>query len=103
MKLRGKQKRFLRAQANEIKPVFSIGKNGLSDVWLNEVVEVLNNRELIKVNIQQASDITVDEAKNFIEENSNVQVVQTIGRTLLLFFVSKKENKRRISIDVSEI
>lgn len=103
MKLRGKQKRFLRAQANEIKPVFSIGKNGLSDVWLNEVVEVLNNRELIKVNIQQASDITVDEAKNFIEENSNVQVVQTIGRTLLLFVVSKKENKRKISIDVSEI
>lgn len=51
MELTGKQKRFLRASANRMRPIFEIGKNGLSKVWLDEISKALDSRELIKVNI----------------------------------------------------
>ena len=34
MKLRGKQKRYLRSEAHHLKPIFQIGKDGLSDCLL---------------------------------------------------------------------
>lgn len=39
MELRGKQKRYLRALANGYRPVFSIGKNGLSPVGCKKLLE----------------------------------------------------------------
>ncbi|UDM32593.1 ribosome assembly RNA-binding protein YhbY [Lentilactobacillus laojiaonis] len=103
MQLIGKQKRFLRAKANHLRPVFSIGKNGLSSIWLEEVNNVLNNRELIKVNILQNADVTTSDVKNYIEQNSNIKVVQTIGRILVLFKESDDPEKQDISKDVTLI
>ena len=37
MQLTGKQKRYLRSQANTLTPIFSIGKAGASEEWLAEV------------------------------------------------------------------
>ena len=99
----GKQKRFLRAQANHLKPVFSVGKNGLSKIWLAEITKTLDNQELIKVNVLQNSDVTVDDVKRYIEDNSEIAVVQTIGRILLLFKPSADKDKRDISKDVFNI
>ena len=53
MHLRGKQKRFLRAQANHLQPLFSVGKNGLTPAWLAQLSGALDKRELIKVSILQ--------------------------------------------------
>lgn len=100
MKLIGKQKRFLRAKANHMTPKFSIGKNGLNKVWLDEVSKVVENRELVKINIQQSSDATTSDVKQFIEGNSEIQVVQTIGRTLLLFKPAEEEKNQKISEEV---
>ena len=46
MQLRGKQKRFLRAQANHLQPLFSVGKDGLTDNWLAQLDGALDRREL---------------------------------------------------------
>ena len=61
MQLRGKQKRFLRAQANHLQPLFSVGKDGLTDNWLAQLDGALDRRGLIKVSILQNSDVTTDE------------------------------------------
>ncbi|KRM93943.1 YhbY family RNA-binding protein [Lentilactobacillus senioris] len=100
MELRGKQKRYLRALANGYRPVFSIGKNGLSPVWLQEVTGALNKRELMKVNVLQNADVTTSDVKNYVEKNSNITVVQTIGRVLLLFMPSEDDENQNISKDV---
>lgn len=97
MKLTGKQKRFLRANANHLRPIFSVGKNGLNEVWLNEVIQAVNNRELVKISIQQSADVDVDDVKQFVEDNSEIQVVQTIGKTVLLFNQSNNPAHRDIS------
>lgn len=103
MQLRGKQKRFLRAQANHLQPLFAVGKEGLSDKWLAQLDGALDRRELIKVNILQNADVTTDEVKTFIEDQTDIQVVQTIGRVLVLFKVSSKENLRQLSDQVARI
>ena len=52
MNLRGKQKRFLRAQANHLQPLFAVGKNGLTQAWLAQLDGALDKRELIKISMQ---------------------------------------------------
>ena len=94
MQLRGKQKRYLRAQANHLSPIFSVGKNGLTQAWLDQLDGALDRRELIKVSLQQNTDTTVEETAQFIESNTDIQVVQKIGRVLLLFKESANEKQR---------
>ncbi|MCH3923097.1 ribosome assembly RNA-binding protein YhbY [Limosilactobacillus sp.] len=103
MKLRGKQKRFLRAQANHLQPIFAVGKEGLTKNWLAQLDGALDRRELIKVNILQNADVDTDELKSFIEDNTDIQVVQTIGRVLVLFKVSANKDLRNLSERVARI
>ena len=103
MDLRGKQKRYLRARAHSYRPVFSVGKNGLTQAWLDQLDGALNNHELIKINIQQNADETTSDVKEFIEANTKIQVVQTIGRVLVLFKVSDDKDNRAISDEVKSI
>lgn len=103
MKLRGKQKRYLRSEAHHLKPIFQIGKDGLSEVWLDEVLKALDKRELLKVNILQNSLVEVEDVKEFIENNSDAQVIQTIGNVLVLFKKSDKAESQKISVKVAEL
>ena len=103
MQLRGKQKRFLRAQANHLQPIFAVGKEGLTGQWLAQLDGALDRRELIKVNILQNADVTTAELKDFIEQHTDIQVVQSIGRVLVLFKVSANKDLRELSDRVARI
>ena len=103
MKLRGKQKRFLRAQANHLQPIFAVGKEGLTQNWVDQLDGALDRRELIKVNILQNSDVTPKEVQHFIESQTEIQVVQIIGRLLVLFKVSANKDARELSSRVKKI
>ncbi|QEA34268.1 YhbY family RNA-binding protein [Weissella soli] len=101
--LRGKQKRWLRAQAHTMKPLFSVGKQGLTPEWLEQLSAAINKRELFKVNILNNSDVAVDELKTMIEDETGIQVVQTIGHTLVLFGESSEAENRHYSAAVQKI
>lgn len=97
MKLTGKQKRFLRAEANSMSPIFQIGKNGLTEEMVREFEDSLENKELMKVQLLQNTDWTAKEAKAFIEEVSDITVVQTIGKVLVLFSEAEEDKYRHYS------
>ena len=103
MKLRGKQKRFLRAQANHLQPIFAVGKEGLTQNWVDQLDGALDRRELIKVNILQNSDVTPKEVQHCIESQTEIQVVQIFGRELVLFKVSANKDARELSSRVKKI
>ncbi|GEL14262.1 YhbY family RNA-binding protein [Pediococcus cellicola] len=103
MNLRGKQKRFLRSKAQRFRSKFSVGKNGLTRAWVDQLDGALNNYELIKINLQQNTDVTPEEVKAYIEKNTTIQVVQIIGHVLVLFKESDIEAKRNISLQVKAI
>ncbi|BDZ30728.1 ribosome assembly RNA-binding protein YhbY [Lactiplantibacillus sp. WILCCON 0030] len=101
--LRGKQKRYLRSQAHHLRPLFAVGKNGLTDEWLEQLVGALDKRELIKVNILQNSEVTLAEVQAAIEAKTAITVVQTIGRVLVLYLPSAHAENQKLSLEVARI
>lgn len=91
--LTGKQKRFLRAEAHHLTPIFQVGKGGVNENLLKQVEDALEARELIKVSILDTCAMDKEEAARALAEGSNAELVQLIGRTVVLYKPSK-ENKK---------
>ena len=100
--MNGKQKRYLRSLAVNIKPIVQIGKSGLSNEILTSIRNAADARELIKVNILQNSDEVATDVAEAIEE-MGLDVVQIIGRNLIVFKVSDRKENRKISVEVKKI
>lgn len=103
MKLTGKQKRYLRSQAHHLQPIFQVGKEGLTDVWAQQVREALEKRELFKIHLLQNTDEELTDVAEFLEERTGCTVVQTIGRVLVLYKPSSKESNQKISVEVNKL
>jgi len=103
MTLRGKQKRYLRAQAHHLDPIFQIGKNGLNNELKTAIREALDARELIKISLLQNTDEEAQDVAETLADQLNLEVVQIIGRTIVLFKRSTKEKNRKISNEVAAI
>lgn len=100
MQLKGKHKRFLRKKAHHYDPIFQIGKNGINESILSEIDDALEKRELIKIQLLQNTMLEPSEVKEYIEENSTIQVVQVIGSVLILYKSSLHEKNQNISDEV---
>ncbi|MFZ4451953.1 ribosome assembly RNA-binding protein YhbY [Salibacterium aidingense] len=90
--LTGKQKRFLRKKAHSLKPVFQIGKAGVTDNLIKQTADALEARELIKINILQNSMEDKHSAAETLAAEADASVVQIIGNTIILYKESS-ENK----------
>ena len=91
MSLRGKQKRFLRSQAHHLQPIFQIGKGGINSAMIVQIEEALEKRELIKVSLLQNTDEIAEEAAQVLEKEIDCEIVQIIGRVIVLYKPSTKE------------
>ena len=86
--MKGKQKSYLRSLAHELKPVFQIGKDGINDNMLTDIRAYLNKHELMKISVLQNCSEEVDELAITLEE-CGFEVVQVIGKTIVLYMKSK--------------
>ena len=102
MELTGKQKRYLRSLAVNIRPIVQIGKSGVSNEILTSIRHAADARELIKVNILQNSDETAKDVAAMVDE-MGLNVVQIIGRNVVVFKVSDRKENRKISEDVKKV
>jgi RNA-binding protein len=87
--LKTKQKVKLRSLAMTLRPIFQIGKDGLGENMLTDVLNYLNKHELIKISILQNSIVSVAEAVEFFAQ-ADIEFVQKIGRQLV--FYKESEN-----------
>lgn len=90
--LTGKQKRFLRAEAHHLTPIFQVGKGGTNDHLIRHIEEALEARELIKVSILNNNDDDRHEIASELSERSGAELVQVIGKTIVLYKESR-DNK----------
>lgn len=97
------QVKYLRKLSHSHKPIFQMGKLGLTDVFIKQVDEAIEKRELIKFNILQNSEETIEEAAAQIAEGIDALVVQTVGNTAILYRESSREKFQKISRDVANI
>ena len=101
--LTGKQKRYLRKEAHQMDPLFQIGKNGLSEQFIIQVDEALEKRELFKITLLQNTDEELVEVANTLSDLLKAEIVQTIGRIVVLYRASKKEKNQKYSKQVQKI
>ncbi|MDW7673887.1 MAG: ribosome assembly RNA-binding protein YhbY [Bacillota bacterium] len=89
--LTGKQRRYLRALATEITPIFQVGKGGMNDSLIEGVSDALDARELIKIRVLNNSLLNTKDVAQEISEKTNADLVQVIGHNLILFRRSTKK------------
>ena len=89
--LTSKQRAFLRSQAQPIQPVYQVGKNGFSEESVKGIGEALAARELIKINVLKNCFDDPKKIAQIMAERTHSQVVQVIGKKIVLFRVSKKK------------
>lgn len=94
--LTGKQKRFLRAEAHHLTPIFQVGKGGVNEQMLRQIEEALEARELIKVRILDNCEMDKHEVAEALAKGTNSELVQLIGLTVVLYKESKKHKRIRL-------
>jgi len=91
--LSGKQKRFLRAEAHHLKPIFQVGKSGVTENMVEQLKDALEKRELIKVNILQNCLEDKHTVADKLSSGTGAELVQIIGNNVVLYKESA-ENKQ---------
>ena len=87
--LTGKQKRYLRSLAVNMKPVTQIGKDGVTDAVLESLNDAFNNKELIKINLLKTCEDDKNAVAEEITSSIKCELIQIIGKTIVLY----KRNK----------
>ena len=87
-----KQRAYLKGLAMTMDPIFQIGKSSLTP----ELTEALEARELIKLNILKNCVDDGNELAAVLAERTHAQVVQVIGKKIVLYKEAKDEKKRKI-------
>ena len=91
--LTGKQKRYLRGLASLLNPVVIIGKEGFKEEVIIEIINGIKANELVKIKVGKNSPLDTEEIIDIINEKSIGEVVQIVGRSIVLYKQNKKENK----------
>lgn len=80
-----KQRAYLKSLAMNIEPICQVGKASVTPENVESVAEAFNTHELIKINILKNCTDNPDEIANTIAERTHSQVVQVIGKKLILY------------------
>lgn len=75
--------------------VLYVGKGGVTPELVSNVREALEARELIKLSVEKSSDEDIREIAQTLAERTRSEVVQTIGRKIVLY-KEGKDDKRKI-------
>jgi RNA-binding protein len=81
----GGLRRRLRAHGHALKPLVQIGKGGVTKAVLAQVEQALLDHELVKVRIGTEAPIDRFAAADELAERPGTQVVQILGRTVLVY------------------
>ena len=93
-----KERKKLSGMAQTMEPVFQIGKNGLTDVLIGELSDVLDARELIKVSVLRNCDDEPRDILNELCERLNAEPVSCLGGKIVLYRYSKRKDVKHIEL-----
>ena len=88
-----KQRAYLRRLAQNLTPIFQIGKNGVNDNQIEQIINALEARELIKITLLDSTPDNKHMVANELAEKTNSDVVHIIGKKITLYKRSTKEPK----------
>ncbi|MDE6388798.1 MAG: ribosome assembly RNA-binding protein YhbY [Lachnospiraceae bacterium] len=85
-----KQRAYLKSLASTINPIFQIGKSSLTPEFIKGIEEAFNTRELLKIAVLKNCMDDPNEIAQTIAERTHSQVVQVIGKKIVLYKPDKK-------------
>ena len=101
--MNSKQRAYLRKISAMEAPIFQVGKSSVTPELTAAIDEALEKRELIKVSLLQNTDEVAEEAAQVLEKEIDCEIVQIIGRVIVLYKPSTKEKYQRLSNEVKAI
>lgn len=91
-----KERAELKSQAMTMDSIFQIGKASLTPQMTQAIRDALHARELIKISVLKNCGDDPKELARILAERTGSQVVQVIGKKIVLYKLNpEKEKKRR--------
>ena len=88
-----KQRAYLKSLASNINPLFNIGKSSLTPEFTEAIAECLEKHELIKIAVLKNCLDDPKEMAQIIAERTHSEVVQVIGKKIVLYRPDKENPK----------
>ena len=89
-----KQRAYLKSLAMTMEPIFQIGKSSMTPGLTQAISEALGARELIKISVLKNCADDPRELAEIISERTRSQIVQIIGKKIILYKEGKDEKKK---------
>ena len=96
MVMTSKQRAYLKGLAMDLEATFQIGKASLTPEFVETLTEGFNKKELLKVSVLKNCADDPREIAEMLAERTRSQVVQVIGKKIVLY----KENKDHKKIEL---
>lgn len=91
-----KQRAYLKSLAMKLDPILQLGKSGVTPENTASIDEALAARELIKISVLQNCMEDPRSIAELLAERTHSQVVQVIGKKIVLYREGKKDKKKII-------
>lgn len=89
-----KQRAYLKSLAMTMEPILQLGKSSVTPEFTKSVNEALEARELIKISVLQNCMDDPSQMAQVLAERTGSQVVQVIGKKIVLYKEGKKDKKK---------
>lgn len=99
--MNSKQRAYLKGLAMTMAPILQIGKASLTDEIIESIIEALEARELIKISVLKNCIDAPKEIAAAIAEATRSEVVQVIGKKIVIYKQADNPEKRNITLPKS--
>lgn len=93
-----KQRAYLKGLAMNLDPIFNVGKSSLTTELIEAIAEALEARELIKIGVLKNCLDDPKEIAVVLGEQTHAEVVQVIGKKIVLYKEARVPEKRKITL-----
>lgn len=97
-----KQRAYLKGLAMNIEPIYQVGKSSLTPEITKGLDEALEARELVKVHVLKNCLDDPKEIGQIMAERTHAELVQVIGKKIVLYRPCKDKDKRKIELPVEK-
>ena len=94
--LTSNEKRQLKALASTLETKYQVGKNEISNTVIAMLDKALTAKELIKIDVMKAVMVPVMELALDLSSRLNAEIVQVVGRVIVLYRISKTNHKIKL-------
>jgi RNA-binding protein len=94
MKINSRQRAYLKSLAVKLNPIYQVGKSSITPEFTKAIEDALDARELIKVSVLKNCADDPGEIAQILAERTRSEVVQVIGKKIVLYKEGKEDKKK---------